>query len=58
MGKVIVRPEASPDDSIYSGELFIGARFTTRAGHRGDAPPSPPDDELVADETETDPGIA
>ncbi len=58
MGKVVVQPEASPDDSIYSGELFIGARFTTRAVHRGDAPPLPPDDDLVVDETQADPGIA
>lgn len=58
MGKVIFLPEPTPDDPIYSGELFIGARFTTRVVHRSDTPPSPPDDDLVVDETQADPGIA
>ncbi len=28
MGKVIYKGMAAPDDPIYTGELFIGARLT------------------------------
>jgi hypothetical protein len=31
MGKVTVKVTAGPGNPIYTGELFIGARFTSRA---------------------------
>lgn len=31
MSKVILKEMAGPDNPIYTGELFIGARLTSRA---------------------------